>query len=130
MTTMHDIHLESEKLLQQMDGLKFSAGANLDVINKDPFMVEFLSFKMEIAQGFIEELQFWEECENQSKCKYAIENTKFFLGQIQVLIDHLLREHHEEVVIDSQNEVRVSIHVPSIHEYVLQKNIKVLTVAA
>jgi hypothetical protein len=111
MTIINGIHIESENLLQELEGLKFFADSNRDALNKNPVLVEFVAFKMDIAQGFIEELQIWETLENQSKCDYVIENAQFFLEQIQVLMDRTLNQQYEEALLCLQKEPRFNNHV-------------------
>lgn len=123
MTVNNDNHSKSEDLLQQLEGWICIASANRHILNKNPFLEEFLAFKLEIAQGYIEELKFWEEVTNRSKCQDAFENAQFFLGQIKVLIDRMICNQHEEVLIDSQNELRFTIRVSTSHEHVLHESI-------
>jgi hypothetical protein len=96
MTTANEIGVKSEYLLQQLENWKLVAAAYGDLIEKDAFLKEFLAFKMDLAQGFIEELQGWEEIGNETKCKNAIENAEFFLGQIQVLFDRVYAGQYQE----------------------------------
>ena len=121
MTMFSSVSNKSENLLQQLEGWKSIASANRNVLNKNPFLEEFLAFKMEIAQGYIDELIFWEEVENQSKCHDAIDNARFFLGQIQVLIDRMLKDPCEEVFLDPETEISVTLRISRFHEYVLQE---------
>lgn len=131
MTTINDVHSSSESLLQQLEGWKCIASANRDIlINQNPFLVEFLAFKLDIAQGYIEELHFWEEVANQSKCQNAIENTQFFLGQVKVLMDRVICEQQKKVLIDSQNELSFTIRVSTSHEHVLHESIKIFALTA
>jgi hypothetical protein len=129
MTIINSVHFKSENLLQQLEGWKCIVSANRDVLSKDPFLEEFLAFKMDIAQGYLEELQFWEEVGNQNKCQDAIKNTLFFLGQIQVIIDRMLSDQQDEVLNDSQKELNVTIRVSTFHEYVLQENTTICALA-
>jgi hypothetical protein len=124
MTKINDVHSSSESLLQQLEGWKCIASAQRDILNQNPFLEEFLAFKLDIAQGYIEELQFWEEVANQSKCQNAIENTQFFLGQVKVLMDRVICGQQKEVLIDSQNELSFTIRVSTSHEHVLHESIK------
>ena len=128
MAAANEVHIRSEILLQQLGGCKFIAEANRDELNKDPLLKELIAFKMEIAQGFIEELQGWEVLGNQSKCQYASENAQFFLGQIQVIMDRMLDDLCEKAWLDFQKELRFGIYVPNPH--VLDKNTKNLAQAA
>jgi hypothetical protein len=105
MAFIDEAHTKSAQLLQQLRGLKFLAGANKDQLNKDSFFVEFLHFKMDMAQSFIEELQNWEELGNQRKCKDTLDDALFFLGEINVLIDRKFDEHCEEAWLDYQREL-------------------------
>jgi hypothetical protein len=105
MTTANEIHVKSEHLLQQLVNWKFTAAAYGDLFDKDAFLKEFLDFKMDIAQGFIAELQGWEEIGNETKCKNAIDNSEFFLGQIQVLIDRVIAGQYQETWQDVEEEL-------------------------
>jgi hypothetical protein len=105
MTLIDDAHTKSTQLLQQLRGLKFLVDTNKDKLNQDPFFVEFLGFKTDMAQSFIEELQNWEELGNQRKCKDTLEDVLFFLGEINALIDRKLDEHCEEAWLDYQREL-------------------------
>jgi hypothetical protein len=96
MTRANEIHVNSEYLLQQLENWKVIAAAYGDLIEKDTFLKEFLCFKMDIARGFIEELQGWEELGNETKCKNTIDSAEFFLGQIQTLFDRVLAGRYQE----------------------------------
>jgi hypothetical protein len=96
MTTANEIHVNSESLLQQLENWKLIAAAYGELIEKDAFLKEFLAFKMDIVKCFIEELQGWEEMGNETKCKNAIDNAQFFLGQIQALFDHVVAGRYQE----------------------------------
>jgi hypothetical protein len=130
MTTSNEIHIESENLLQKLEGLKLFAHAKSDALNENPVSLEFVAFKMEIAQGFIEELQIWETLENQSKCKYAIENAQFFLEQIQVLMDRTLNQPYEGVFLCLQEQSKFNNYVFQSHGNDLKKAIIYLPQAA
>jgi|WetSurMetagenome_2_1015567.scaffolds.fasta_scaffold259766_1 hypothetical protein len=130
MTTINNIRIESENLLQTLEGLKFFADANSDALNKNPVFLEFVAFKMDIARGFIEELQIWETLENQSKCDYAIENARFFLEQIQVLMDRMLNQQYEEVLLCLQKQPRLNNYVFESHNDDLSRAIIYLPQAA
>ena len=73
---------------------------------------EFLAFKMDIARGFIEELQGWEETGNETKCKNAIDNAEFFLGQIQALFDRVFAGRYQEKWREMKEERIYSDHIP------------------
>ena len=96
MTTANEVRIKSECLLQQLENWKLIAAAYGDLVEKDAFLKEFLAFKMNIARGFIEELQGWEEVGNETKCKNAIDNAEFFLGQIQALFDRVIAGRYQE----------------------------------
>jgi len=96
MTTANEIRVTSEYLLQQLENWKLIAAAYSDLIEKDAFLKQFLAFKMDIARGFIEELQGWEETGNETKCKNAIDSAEFFLGQIQALFDRVIAGRYQE----------------------------------
>ena len=85
--------------------MKFLAETNRGEINQDTFFEDFLGFKMDMAKSFIEELQNWEELGNQSKCRDTPADALFFLGKINVLIDHKFDEHCEKVWLDYQGEL-------------------------
>ena len=105
MTTLNEIHSNSDRLLQELEIWKFTVTAYRDILCKDAFLKEFLAFKMDIAQGFILELRGWEEIGNESKCKNAIDNSEFFLGQIQVLIDRVIAGQYQETWQDVEEEL-------------------------
>jgi hypothetical protein len=96
LATSNEIHIQSERLLQQLENWKFTVAACGDLFDKDTFLKEFLAFKMDIARGLIAELQGWEELGNETKRKNAIDNSEFFLGQIQVLINRVLADRYQE----------------------------------
>ncbi len=123
MTIINGMHSKSENLLQQLEGWKCIASANRGVLTKNPFLEEFLAFKLDIVQGYIEELQLWEEVANHSKCHDVIEDAQFFLGQIKVLIDRMIYDEQEEVFINSQNMFRFTIRVSTSHEHVLHDSV-------
>jgi hypothetical protein len=103
--TTNEIHVKSEQLLQQLGNWKFTAAAYGNLFDKDAFLKEFLGFKMDIAQGFIEELQGWEEIGNETKCNNAIDNAEFFLGQIQALFDRKFADQYQETWQDVEDEL-------------------------
>jgi hypothetical protein len=105
MAVIDETYTKSAQLLQKLRGLKFLADTNRIGLNKDPFFVEFLGFKIDMAQSFIEELQNWEELGNQRKCKDTLDDALFFLGEINVLIDRKFDEHCEEAWLDYQREL-------------------------
>jgi hypothetical protein len=96
MSTANEIHVNSEYLLQQLENWKLIAAAYGDLIEKDAVLKEFLAFKIDITQGFIEELQGWEALGNETKCKNAIDSAEFFLGQIQALFDRVFAGRYQE----------------------------------
>ena len=96
MAITNEIRIKSDCLLQELGNWKLVAIAYGDLIDKNTFLKEFLAFKMDLAQGFIEELQGWEEIGNETKCKNAIGNAEFFLGQIQVLFDRVVAGQYQE----------------------------------
>ena len=104
MTTPNEIHVKSEHLFWQLGNWKFIVAASSDLFHKDAFLKDFLAFKMDIAQGFIEELESWEEIRNETKCKNAIDNAEFFLEQIQVLIDRVIADQYQEPWQDMEEE--------------------------
>jgi hypothetical protein len=66
---------------------------------------------MNMAQGFIEELQAWEETGNETKCKNAIDNSEFFLGQIQVLIDRVFADQYQETWQEMEEARNFTFHI-------------------
>ena len=104
MGATNEIHIKSECLLQQLENWKLIAAAYGDLIEKDAFLKEFLAFKLEIARGFIEELQGWEEAGNETKCKNATDSAEFFLGQIQVLFDRVFAGRSQETWREMKEE--------------------------
>jgi|GEM_PF-5888771 len=105
MTITNEIGIKSDYLLQELGNWKLVAIAYGDLIDKNTFLKEFLAFKMDIAQGFIEELQVWEEIGNETKCKKAIENAVFFLGQIQTLFDRVIAGRYQETWRKQEEEL-------------------------
>ena len=130
MVVSNDFRNKSENLLQQLGGCKFIAEINRDVLNKDPFLKEFLAFKMDVTQSYISELQIYERLRDQSKCKSAIENAELFLEQIQSIIDRMLDDECEEAWLDFQKELRFANYVTIPHEFVLNQNTNELSLAA
>lgn len=114
MTIANEIHVKSENLLKQLENWKFIAAAYSDLFDKDAFLKDFLAFKMDIVQGFIEELQGWEEIGNETKCKNSIENAEFFLGQVQVLLDRVFADQYQKTwqdIIEEERNFIDCIHV-------------------
>ena len=105
MTITNEIGIKSDYLLQELGNWKLVAIAYGDIIDNDTFLKQFLAFKMDIAQGFIEELQVWEEIGNEIKCKKAIENAVFFLGQIQTLFDRVIAGRYQETWRKQEEEL-------------------------
>ena len=130
MAVSNGIRNKSENLLRQLGGCKFIVDINRDALNKDPFFKEFLAFKIDVAQGYIAELQIYERLGDQSKCKSAIENAQFFLVQIQDFIDRMLDEQCEEAWENFQKELKFTNHVSIPHEYVLKQITNELALAA
>lgn len=124
MASVDEMHINSERFLQELRSWKFLAETCTDAFNKDPFLKELLSFKIDILQGYIDELRGWEKLENPIKCQYAIDQVKFFLGQVQVLIDRALDEHCKEAWLDHQRELKSVKYVPSLDEYIVTKGKK------
>lgn len=124
MTISNNIHTKSELLLQQLRGLKFIVDANKEVLNKNPVSREFIGFKMDIAQNFIEELQLWEKLGNPSKCSDVLDNAQFFIQQAQVLVDRILDDHCNEAWLDYQRTLRFTNHISTTFEYVLGNNME------
>jgi hypothetical protein len=111
MTTLNEIHSNSERLLQEVEIWRFTVTAYRDILCKDAFLKEFLAFKIDIAQGFVEELQAWEETGNEAKCKYAIDNAEFFFGQIQVLFDRMFADQYQEAWPEMKEELIVTDYI-------------------
>ena len=119
MATFNNLHINSENLLQQLRSLKFIMGSNQDILDKNPVSNEFLNFKIDIAQNYIEELQLWEEIGNQGKCDSMVDNTLFFLEQARVLLDRMLDDHCNDAWLDFQKELRFTNYASINHKYVL-----------
>jgi|SRR6186997_733177 hypothetical protein len=100
----NEVRIKSECLLQQLENWKLIAAAYGDLIEKDAILKEFLAFKIDIARGFIEELQGWEEAGNETKCKNAIDNAESFLGQIQALFDREFAGRYQETWREMEEE--------------------------
>ena len=130
MATSYDGYRLSEQLYQQLGGCKYIVDVNSDRLNQDPFLKDFLAFKIDIAQGYIEELQIWERLGDQRKSRSAIDNAISFLEQIQVLIDRILDDQCEEAWVDFQRELRFSSYVSTPYEYVLTQTAKRLPIVA
>ena len=96
MATANEIHKKSECLLQEIGVWKSTIAAYTGLFGKDAVTKEFIAFKIDIAEGLIEEYYSWEKLGNESKCKYALDNAEFFLGQIQVLFDSMFIDEHQE----------------------------------
>jgi len=124
MSTCNDFRTKSENLLQQLRGLKFIMDANRGILNRNPVSNEFLNFKVDIAQNFIEELQLWEELGNQSKCNVVFDNAQFFLEQSQVLMDRMLDDYCKNAWLDFQKELTFTNHAFSNYVYVLSSNVQ------
>ena len=124
MALINDVRNESDRLIQQLAGLQYIIETNRDGMNKYFVTLEFLAFKMDVAQSFIEELQSWEMLGNQGKCDSAMDGAQFFLEQARVLLDRVLDEQCEDAWLDSQRELRFSSYASSKYEYVLGTNEK------
>jgi hypothetical protein len=129
MATMNEMQLKSEYLLQQLRGLKYIVDANKHELNKNAVSMEFLGFKIDLAQNLIEELRLWEEIGNQNKCKDVFDNAHFFLEQALALMDRMLDEQCEEAWLDFQRELRFTNHVTIPYEYVLKRTSEHLALA-
>ena len=103
MATSNEIHIQSERLLQELAICKFTVTPYNNLFDKDAFLKEFLAFKMDIVEGIIEGLYSWEKTGNKTKCKNAIDNAEFYLGQIQVLFDGTFADQYQETWQDTEN---------------------------
>jgi hypothetical protein len=112
MAGAHEIHIESERLFQELRTWRSAVTSHRYLFDKDAFLKEFLGFKLDIVQGLIEELQGWEETGNETKCQNAIDNSEFFLGQIQVLIDRVFADQYQENWQDIKEERIFTDHIP------------------
>lgn len=124
MSIINDIHFKSKNLLQRLRGLKFIVDENRDVLNKNSVSLEFLAFKIDIAQNFIDELHLWEELGNQSKCDDVSVHAQFFLEQAQVLMDRLLDEQCEEAWLVFQRELSITSYASTSYKFVLSTSKK------
>jgi|WetSurMetagenome_2_1015567.scaffolds.fasta_scaffold939286_1 hypothetical protein len=124
MAMRNGIHNASDNLIQLLAGLRYMVDANKDILADRPVSNEFLGFKIDIAQNFIDELQLWEDVGNQSKCNEVIENARFFIEQAQVLLDRILDEQCEQAWLDFQRELRFTSHDSTNYGYVLMYTAK------
>jgi hypothetical protein len=67
---------------------------------------------MDIVQGWIEELQGWEEIGNEPKCKDAIKHAESILQQIQVIFDGMLAGQYQKTWPDVKAERNLTRHIP------------------
>jgi hypothetical protein len=104
MVTTNDFRIESERLFQELGTWRSTVTSHRDLFDKNAFLKDFLGFKMDIVQGWIEELQVWEETGNDTKCKNAIENADSILRQIQVMFDNMLADQPQETWQDMKRE--------------------------
>ena len=104
MAIAHETHIRSESLLQELGMWKFTVTRYNNLFDKNAFLKEFLAFKIDMAQGCVEELQSWERMGNETKCKNAMDNAEFFLGQIQVLFDSMFADQYQETWQDMKEE--------------------------
>jgi len=96
MATSNDVRIKSEQLLQELVIWRSTITPSSNLFDKDLFLKDFLAFKMDMVQGFIEELHSWEETGNETKCKNAVDNAEVYLGQIQVLFDSMFVDQYQE----------------------------------
>lgn len=87
MATTNEVRIKSESLLQELGIWRSIIIPSSNLFDKDLFLRDFLAFKIDIAQGFIEESYKWEKSGNETKRKNAVDNAEVYLGQIQVLFD-------------------------------------------
>lgn len=113
MATANEIHVQSQSLLQELGIWKFTVSRNSDLFKYDSFLKEFLAFKIDMVQGFIEELDSWEKTGNEAKCKNAIGNAEFFLGQIQVLFDSMFADEYSGSSQDMEEEPIFTDYIPA-----------------
>jgi hypothetical protein len=55
MAKAHEMCIKNECLLQELGIWKFTVTGRSNLFDKNAFLKEFLGFKMDIAEGFIEE---------------------------------------------------------------------------
>ena len=103
MATTNDFRIESERLFGELGTWRSAVISHRDLFDKNAFLKDFLGFKMDIVQGWIEELQSWEEAGNDTKCKNAIEHAESILRQIQVIFDDTLADQHQETWQEMEN---------------------------
>jgi hypothetical protein len=90
MASNTSIEFEGEILVMQLESYKLAAHAFRDLIDHNLIEKELLSFKVEIAQGYIDQLEVYEELGDQIKCGYAIDNANHFLEQIKVMLEKIV----------------------------------------
>lgn len=112
MATTNDFHIQSEHLFQELGTWRSTVTSHRELFDKNAFLKDFLGFKMDIVQGWIEELRGWEETGNDTKCKNAIENAESILRQIQVMFDGMSADQPQETWQDMEEERTSADHIP------------------
>lgn len=105
MATSNEIRIKSECLLQELEIWRFTVTPHSKLFDKDAFLRDFLAFKIDIAQGFIEESYKWEKSGNETKRKSVIDHAEMYLGQIQDLFDKMFADQDQENWQDMEEEV-------------------------
>ena len=104
MATTNDVRMKSEQLLQEVGIWRQFVASPHDQFTKDPMLKDFFSFKVDIAQGYIEESQSWEKSGNETKCRNAIDNAELFIEQIQMLFNSMFVDQDQGTWQDMEEE--------------------------
>jgi hypothetical protein len=82
--------LEMKSLQTQLENYKLIAEVNTELLDENEFPgVEFLG-KLELAQGYLNEAQQWEEAGDQTHSHSALSNANMMIEEAGALIKHLL----------------------------------------
>ena len=90
MVSNTSIEFEAEILAMQLDSYKLAADAFRDLVDYNMIEKELLSFRVDIAQGYIDQLKAYGKLGDQRNCGSAIINANYFLEQIKVSLEKIV----------------------------------------
>jgi hypothetical protein len=84
--------IDKERVALKLDTFRLIVESNIELLENGPLLKEQLNLEMQMAQGYLNELDFWEKHGDQIKYDYALESAQTILKIVHGLIDQLLDE--------------------------------------
>ena len=82
--------IERERIALKLDTFRFVAEAHIELLQNDPLLREQLNLRMQIVQGYLKELDHWENWGNQVSYNSALDSAKSALMRVKDVIDQIL----------------------------------------